>query len=313
MKQQDLQLLLEKYKAGKCTAAEVTLLFAWLDKTAAATPEAGLSSEAAQSVQDAVWQHISKKPAAKRRHLGLWMAAATLLPFFICLLTWQQHSRQPPQMAAVSRLISRTGPTETRRVLLPDGSVAQLNASSSLEYPAQFTGHERCVSIKGQVFLDIKHQPQQPFVALSGDLRITVLGTSFLVRNIPGQPAKVAVASGKVQVAHQQQVLATLRPSDMLTYTDKRTFISSTDTTTINAWIRGEQLLSGATLQQVLWELEAYHGVTFSSRLPLQQGRLDLSFSSNMTLQDKLDIIATISVAPKVHFRETGKGTYEVY
>ncbi|CAL1517528.1 FecR domain-containing protein [Chitinophaga sp. MM2321] len=311
MEQTDLHLLLKKYKAGECSAEEVVLLFAWLDRMAADPSEHALPPAAKESVHKALVKHIQPATTGRWRYRHLWMAAATLLPVVVSFFWWQQ-STQRIQTPAIAWIKYSTGKEEIKNIQLPDGSTAWLNAASTLEYPQQFAGKERLVKISGQAFFTIQQNKEQPFTVQTGTLRVNVLGTAFLVKNVPGQPAKVAVASGKVQVTHQNKVLATLLPADQLTYTDQKTTISKTDTTTINAWTKGDLLISNATLQQVLWELETFYDVRFHSKINLEQGNLNLSFSNGMSLQDKLDIIATISMTPKIQFKKTARNTYEV-
>nr|WP_308463745.1 FecR domain-containing protein [Chitinophaga nivalis] len=279
-----------------------------MDATAQETPRPSLQQDA---VKSAVMAHIHT-PVKKWYQARKWIAAAVLLPACLSIVWWQQqvrHSRTP----AIAWLKSSTGKQEIKQVQLPDGTIAWLNAASTLEYPASFDTRERLVKIQGQVFFDVQQNKEQPFTVQSGDFRVQVLGTAFLVRHIAGQPTRVAVASGKVQVSHKAAVLATLLPADQLTCTGNRTIISKTDTSALSAWTKGDMVISNATLQQVLWELENFYGITFHSDFNMDQGHLNLSFNSNMSLQDKLDIISTISITPKVRFRKKGNSIYEVY
>ncbi|PSL46187.1 FecR family protein [Chitinophaga niastensis] len=312
MEQTELDCLLNKYKAGKCSEEEIMLLFMVLDRIAATTATAGLSATSQLAVQKAVFAHVHTVPVTKWHYIRRWMAAAIILPACIGGYWWQQHSHRS-KAPAITWIKLSTGAQEIRHVQLPDGTLAWLNAASTLEYPQQFNGSERLVKVNGQVFFDVHQNREQPFTVQSGELRVNVLGTAFLIRNVAGQPTRVAVASGKVQVTHNKKILGTLLPADQLTYTNKRTTISKTDTTAISSWTKGELIINNATLQQVLWELETFYGVQFHSKFNLEQGHLNVSFSNGMSLQNKLDIIATISIAPKVHFREKGKGIFEVY
>lgn len=69
------------------------------------------------------------------------------------------------------------------QAILPDGTRAWLNALSSISYPAAFTGKERHIQLKGEVYLDVAKNARQPFVIHTDQQRIEVLGTSFNVNN----------------------------------------------------------------------------------------------------------------------------------
>jgi transmembrane sensor len=313
--QTGLDSLLNKYKAGNCSEEEIALLFMVLDRIAATTPTAGLSAESQSAVKKTVFAHVHKVTVNRWYYIRRWAAAAAIiLPACASIFWWQQQSpSRRNKVPPITWVRLSTGAQEIRHIQLPDGTLAWLNAASSLEYPKQFSGNERLVKVNGQVFFDVHQNKEQPFTVQSGEFRVNVLGTAFLIRNIAGQPARVAVASGKVQVTHAHKILGTLLPAEQLTYTNKRTVISKTDTAAISSWTKGELIINNATLQQVLWELETFYGVQFHSKINLEQGSLNLSFSNGMSLQNKLDIITTISIAPKVKFREKEEGVYEVY
>lgn len=85
---------------------------------------------------------------------------------------------------------------------LPDGSVVSLNKQSKLEYPSRFAKQQRKVSLKGEAFFAVKPDPKKPFQIQAGDVTITVLGTSFNVREEEGE-VEVVVETGRVKVSQQ--------------------------------------------------------------------------------------------------------------
>lgn len=68
---------------------------------------------------------------------------------------------------------------QTGRLVLPDSSVIHLNAGSRITYPSRFGGDERKVFVDGEVYADITHDPEHPFVICAGDTRLKVYGTTF--------------------------------------------------------------------------------------------------------------------------------------
>lgn len=69
---------------------------------------------------------------------------------------------------------------EQFQVTLPDGSVVWLNAASSLRFPIAFAGGERNVSLTGEAFFEVAHNPAKPFkVAVEDGSTVEVLGTRF--------------------------------------------------------------------------------------------------------------------------------------
>lgn len=316
MEQKDIRQLLERYRAGTCTPEELVLLLTWLDRLPednALPPDADQMRE---QVKNHVWQHIGKAPPQSRtRQLRyrLMVAAAIGIPLLAAMLRWLQPA--PAGRAGMAWVEHRSAHGEIKKVILPDSSLAWLHAGASIAYPAVFTAN-RTVKTSGQVFFEVAADPAHPFRVQSGPLLIQVLGTSFLVKHIPGHPVSVAVASGRVKVNRGRDTTITLRPAEQLSFAhDSATALRShTDTAALRSWINGDVMLNDATLATVLWELSTTHQVRFRTASPqLLQDRLNLHFSPQMTLQDKLQIITTISVSPKIHFRQHNDGMFEIY
>ncbi len=87
-----------------------------------------------------------------------------------------------------------------KTVILPDGSIVDLNINSQLIYPDNFTGKQRTVELKGEAFFTVSKNPNKPFVITTLGKEIKVLGTSFNVKtDLKTQQVKVFVKTGKVQ------------------------------------------------------------------------------------------------------------------
>jgi len=98
--------------------------------------------------------------------------------------------------------------TENKKVIFPDGSIAYLNTTTTVNYPNSFNRSGRLINLKGEAFFDIKHNPSQPFIIKAKRAKIEVLGTAFNVRINDKGNIEVFVKSGKVrlsQVKHEQQ------------------------------------------------------------------------------------------------------------
>lgn len=83
---------------------------------------------------------------------------------------------------------------------LPDGSTLYLNRQSDVDYPETFASDERSVKLSGEAYFAVKHDSERPFTIVAGDIRITVLGTKFDVRNYNEKTISVVVNEGRVRV-----------------------------------------------------------------------------------------------------------------
>lgn len=85
-----------------------------------------------------------------------------------------------------------------QRVLLPDSSIAQLNASTQLR--VEFTARERRVALaEGEAHFNVAKDAARPFVVEAQGVRVRAVGTAFNVR-LAGGEVNVLVTEGVVRV-----------------------------------------------------------------------------------------------------------------
>lgn len=90
---------------------------------------------------------------------------------------------------------------------LADGSVITLSRHASLRFSQGLFQQKRRVELRsGSVFFNVAPNPAKPFVIQSGNVTVTVLGTSFhVIRN--ADETTVIVESGTVKVAGLNKVV----------------------------------------------------------------------------------------------------------
>lgn len=88
--------------------------------------------------------------------------------------------------------------TTTLTDTLPDGSLITLNKQSDIKYPAKFK-KERTVQLRGEAFFTIAPDKKRPFHVYTNGVTITVLGTSFNVRE-KDSITEIIVETGQVRV-----------------------------------------------------------------------------------------------------------------
>lgn len=102
-----------------------------------------------------------------------------------------------------SQLVRIENPFGTRTAVeLSDGSRAMLHAGTVLSYPSAFTGHEKNVTVTGEVFFEVQSDKRQPFVVGAGDIRVRVFGAKFNVKAYDEEEAvEVTLEEGSVGAA----------------------------------------------------------------------------------------------------------------
>lgn len=128
---------------------------------------------------------------------------------------------------------------------LPDGSIAYLNSGSTLSYPSSYDAEERRVTLVGEAYFSVKHDPAHPFiVSVSHDrLRVKVLGTEFNIRAYEKENVvQTTLVSGSVNIVVKEDKGKTnernLYPSEKAVYdlTDKTLEVINVDVERRDVW-----------------------------------------------------------------------------
>ena len=145
------------------------------------------------------------RPARARFRAVGWRAPACallLLAAAAALLLPYAPRSGPAELAGDTY---RTGIGETRDLGLADGTRVTLGALTTLEVSLSAAGR-RARLAGGAAWFVVAPDAARPFTVEAGALRATVLGTEFAVR-ANGGVARVAVAEGRVEVAHPFLIL----------------------------------------------------------------------------------------------------------
>lgn len=149
------------------------------------------------------------------------------------------------------------------RLKLSDGTIAMLDAASSIRYPVNFTGDERKVEITGQVYFEVVHNAAKPFrVEVKGET-IEDIGTSFNVNAYNDEPdVSTTLVEGSVKVmenGHQ----ALLKPGQQaITRAGQRSIIiKSANLDAALAWKNGYFKFEDEDLKSIMREVSRWYNV----------------------------------------------------
>ena len=157
-------------------------------------------------------------------------------------------------------------------VVLPDGSRVYLNSGSSLSYPEKFAGNFRNVILDGEAFFEVSSDPAQPFVVVSGNLGVKVLGTSFNFNTCTHlHTAEVAIHSGEVLFYSFDQLTGNIREQIVLASGEKgiyhknegsiiRSLLGNNNSI---GWKSGSLEFNNTPLQEVVVALESTYNLHF--------------------------------------------------
>lgn len=203
-------------------------------------------------------------------------------------------------------------PGQLLNVELPDGSIAQLNAASSLSYHPYWWWSKRSLHLKGEAFFKVKKGSD--FTVESELGTTTVLGTTF---NIYSRAARYEVfcKSGRVQVSTQQ---ATTKEAVILTANEQVQLIDKklkkqtlANSTKVLGWLEQKIYFEQASLVEVLEVLERQYAVQldYSSK-----ALNDISYGGFINKKDSIEVFWTILQAqyPQLNISKIDQQHYSI-
>jgi transmembrane sensor len=291
-----------------------------LDDADATSSKESASSEEPPSAPDRrAADREARSPASAASRRSRWPQVLTVAALLLCivgggLLWWSQ----PVTVA--------TAAGERTVVTLPDGSTAELNGATTIEYPRGFASlpmvgsSARRVRLEGEAFFSVVER-DRPFRVETPNARVEVVGTEFNVHaprdNIP--TTRVTVASGRVRVAGADAEGPSARTPVVLDKSGQTSQVvgiggTPTPPETINlkyvqAWRQGGFGVVGAPLPAVLRELERRFDTTLRLRVPAAAtDTMTLHYARDARLTD---ILRDVCLLQNLTFRETSRG-YEL-
>lgn len=201
---------------------------------------------------DQAWQSLSQRIEQGRvvempqRQWWRYAAAAAVVIGLATFFLWPATSEH---------LAIRTALGEHRTVALPDGSEAELNAGSSLEWMA-----DRSIQLSGEAFFKVKKG--STFTVHTAQGKVEVLGTSFNVLSRDGE-FEVACETGRVAVSAGSSRVE-ITPGKSIALINGALVLGTFDTP-VSSWTAGKFAYQEEPLQNVLSELERQFNVRISA------------------------------------------------
>jgi len=162
---------------------------------------------------------------------------------------------------------------------LADGTQAWLNAASSIRYPTSFTGNIREVTVTGEVYFEVAHNPSKPFQVITGQQSIEVLGTHFNVNSYsPDSGIQTTLLEGSVAIQHANH-REILNPGEQALFKDQHIQIKAVNLEEVMAWKEGFFDFTEANLEDMMAEFSRWYDLdiqysaaatkeTFTGRIP---------------------------------------------
>lgn len=151
----------------------------------------------------------------------------------------------------------------TYPVELSDGSVAWLNAASSLYYPIVFGNEERRVEITGEVYFEVAKDPKRPFVVVTPEMTTEVLGTSFNINTYADEPnVKVTLLEGSIRVKKENGAVI-LKPGQQaaVTHNSQTIPVQAANVEQVMAWKNGKFKFQNTPMDEMMRQIARWYDV----------------------------------------------------
>ncbi len=320
-----LQALFTRYLQGECTPEEAERLLDYFERDERAIQELVRQELGSPVVVGAATRTAVSKVHGKllktiggSKTTGRWLFTSGMAAVWLALLVsagalfYYFQAPQPP-LEQFEETVTDSG--ERKKLVLDDGSVVWLNAASKLYYPTVFAAGTREVSLEGEAYFDVASDSGRPFIIRSGELKTTVVGTSFNIRAYKeDKTLSVAVVTGKVKVASEASDKELQLTPDQQAVFDKsdRQLVKQEGVlaTSIASWKEGQLRFRNTTFSEVTATLQRSHNVRITFDPMLENCPIVYAdFDESEPIETILDMLL-ISVNGKVHPKN--KSTYHL-
>ena len=189
------------------------------------------------------------------------------------------------------------------RVTLPDGTKAWLNAASSLQYPTQFDGSERKVTLTGEAYFEVAHNARKPFMVYSGGQRTVVRGTKFNMSAYP-EDGKITTTllEGAVAIQLSERADADemqLRPDEQAILHNGQMTKLRVDASEAMAWSQGKFMFTDTPLPVIMRQIARWYDVEVVYANPVD----DVTFTGSISRFENIqDVLRKLALTDRIKF-----------
>lgn len=280
--------------------------------------EATLPQQVSRLELDRVYQQVTGRESSRRPHIVAapqwwkrgWVKAACVTALFISAgaAFFSLNNARPGKQVAQKWITLSTSDGEKKLVSLSDSTKLYLNGASVVMIPEFFEQDKRQIKLlKGETFIEVGHDPERPFTAEVGDVRVEVLGTSFNMRNYHDEPLiSVKVKTGKVAMVSalaDQRLVLTAGNQGIYARGTRLLRQSGYSTATIGGWTKQEFYFDNISLGEIFSELRHCYGLQFNVS---DQELLERPVKATFRQQEPDEIIRILSKMGRFSYTKKG-------
>ncbi len=266
LEEHDIRRVLDAYLAGNASEKEKQILERFFLEHKNDVLKENVRAEEFVFLENRLGTDIKRRISSRKTtsRSWTWAVAASvsilIIAGFFYVFPGRNTSTPIHQQAIL--LTRTTAKGQKLTIRLPDGSVVKLNTNSSLSFPERFDGKHREVTLSGEAYFEVVHNPSSPFVVNTSRGLTTVLGTTFNIREMQ-DVEEITLVSGKVRVADHNAVSVLLRPNQQARLTESQQGIDtlSVDVRRFIEWKDNVLSFRQRQLGDAIADLENWYGV----------------------------------------------------
>ncbi|GAB3420599.1 FecR family protein [Niabella aquatica] len=199
-----------------------------------------------------------------------------------------------------------TGKAQKFQILLPDGSKVWLNAATTIKFPTSFAGlSQRRIELEGEAYFEVAKNPSKPFIVVTKEQEIKVLGTHFNVKCYADKKGTITtLLEGSVKVNNKH----TLKPGEQAESDMKgAVHISKVNAVAEAAWQKGYFEFNDEDVYEVMNELSRWYNVEiiYEGEIPLEKMQGSISRFQNIS-----GVLAVLEATGVFKFKVEGNKVY---
>lgn len=317
---EEMQDLLGKYFSGEATSEEITVVKNWVAASEQNESDFKLlekmwNTSGDQDLisfdTDKAWKKVSAKlnPSITRKSSPtILITAVTSIAAAVIVLfgIWWLMTASPGMQTVVAD-------TDTKEVLLADGSKVYLRKGASLKFPEKFAAASREVTLEGEAFFDVVANEARPFIIAAATANVKVVGTSFTVRN-KNDSVSVTVKTGRVffTPAGDTTRRILLAAGESALYAAHQMKKWSNADINFDAWITKKLVFRNTPLRDILVKISDYYRVNvyLKDDLPASTGQTVVTITFDG--QPLPSVLNDLQRVTSLQIRKLNENDYEV-
>lgn len=209
---------------------------------------------------------------------------------------------------AINRLVVPYG--KRSKVILSDGTQIWLNAGSTLIFPSTLGNKTREIKLRGEMFAEVAHDKERPFLVETEHFSVNVYGTRFNLSAYEESNPWVVLVEGSVGIKTEGNREMKLKPNEKaIRYEDGSLERSQVDVSSLVSWKDGYLTYMETPIYEVLRQIERYYNLSFNldDHVSLQ----GVTCSGKIILSDNLDnVLTALTLISDTRYQRENKSIY---